>query len=288
MIWVTGSKGMLGRDLIKSLEKSGLEVIASDIEVDITNRSQVLSFVKDKAIGAIVNCSAYTAVDTAEDEREKAFSVNENGPGNLASIAKSLYIPLLHISTDYVFDGTQDISLTEDIKTKPVGVYGQSKLAGEIRVRQTTEHHYIVRTSWLYGKYGTNFVSTMIKLMNERDRLGVVSDQWGSPTWTHDLSEFLTHIIVHRSEQWGIYHFSNEGRTSWYDFACSIYELGKEYGHIQNSCHIAPISTKEFPTKAKRPVYSFLSKTKARQIFKIEIPHWKSSLHSFLRGHYEP
>ncbi|KMQ51464.1 dTDP-4-dehydrorhamnose reductase [Chitinispirillum alkaliphilum] len=287
MIWVTGSKGMLGSDLIKSLEKSGQEVIASDIEVDITNRSQIFSFVEDKAIKAIVNCSAYTAVDNAEDEREKAFCVNEKGPGNLAGIARLLSIPLLHISTDYVFDGTQVNGLTEDMKTKPIGVYGQSKLAGEIKVRQTTEHHFIIRTSWLYGKHGTNFVSTMIKLMNERDRVGVVSDQWGSPTWTRDLSQFITHIITHRSEQWGIYHFSNEGRTSWYEFACSIYELGKKYGHIQNSCHIVPISTKEFPTRAKRPVNSFLTKHKAKQVFQIEIPEWQISLNKFLRNYQE-
>jgi dTDP-4-dehydrorhamnose reductase len=219
---------------------------------------------------------AYTAVDRAETEPEKAFLINHTGVENLATTAKESGCRLIHISTDYVFDGKATTPYTEETKPNPLSVYGKSKLKGEEAILKIQPDFVIIRTSWLYSEYGTNFVKTMLKLMNEKEEINVVSDQQGSPTYAADLAEMIMVILENAEEnEWknGIYHFSNQGETTWYGFAEKI----KELAHI-DTCKLRPIKTEEYKVAAERPRYSVLDKSKIESTFHVAIPHWEDAL----------
>ena len=281
MIWLIGNRGMLGSDVSRELVSRGLAGIGSDQEIDITDPAVIREFARGREIRCIVNCAAYTAVDRAEEEPEPAFALNAEGVGNIAELAQSIGARLIHISTDYVFDGHGTTSYTEDSPVNPVGVYGRSKAAGEKLALDRCSQVYIMRTSWLYGPHGGNFVFTMLKLMKERDVLKVVDDQVGSPTYTAHLAEAIASIIQVDGKDYGIYHFTNQGETTWFEFAREIYKLGLERGIVTKPCTIEGCTTKDFPTKAKRPAYSVLCKEKIKRMFGISILSWQAGLRAF-------
>ena len=282
MIWLIGSKGMLGTELSNMLKDGNIEFVSSDIDVDITNENALNDFVINKNINWIINCSAYTAVDQAEDEPELANKINAIGPENIAKIANKIDAKLIHISTDYVFSGTENKELCEDDEIGPISVYGKSKLNGEENIKSVFEKFFIIRTAWLYGKFGNNFVYTMLRLFNTKEEISVVNDQVGSPTNTFDLSKAIIKIIELDKPNYGVYHFSNSGRISWFDFSNKILELAKKIGIINSDCKINSVSSDKFPTKAKRPSYSLLSKEKIKNVFNINIKKWDESLNNFL------
>ena len=284
MIWLIGHRGMLGREVLSRLEKKGCLYEVSDMEVDIADVHQLRSFIGDRSPDWMVNCSAYTAVDRAEDEASLAFRVNAEGVRNLALIAEEKGSKLLHISTDYVFDGNSRTAYTEEDPTNPVGVYAKSKYQGEIYVRQHLLRHIIIRTAWLYGRHGQNFVFTMLRLFREREEIRVVADQWGSPTLADDLADTILEIIGRDSEEYGTYHFTNEGKTNWYDFARAIYRHVCSEGLINRNVRILPINTEQYPTKAKRPANSLLSKDKIKTTFGLSIRDWEAALESFMKA----
>lgn len=298
MIWLIGSKGMLGTELSLLLEKSGYSFIGTDSEVDITGLAALEDFIrtqqnKTEPIDCIINCAAYTAVDKAEDDAEKCRQLNTQGVGNIAVCAKSINARLIHISTDYVFDGegikTEGGNIPrpyrEDDATNPIGVYGLTKRDGELTVLENNPNSYIIRTAWLYGKYGNNFVRTMLKLMNEKETIRVVNDQKGSPTWTYDLSQAIIRLLCAMDKNpapYGIYHFTDEGEVSWFDFACKIHAFAQKIGILTKNCLITPCTSADFPAKVKRPTYSVLDKTKIKAALNIDIPLWDKSLNKFL------
>ena len=281
MIWLIGNRGMLGSDVSRELVSRGLTTIGSDQEIDITDPAVIREFARGRGIRWIVNCAAYTAVDRAEKEPEAAFALNAEGVGNIAELAESIGARLLHISTDYVFNGHGTTPYMEDSPVNPVGVYGRSKSSGEKLALDRCSQVYILRTAWLYGPNGGNFVFTMLKLMKERDVLKVVDDQVGSPTYTAHLAEAITSIVQADGKDYGIYHFTNQGQTTWFEFAKEIYKLRLERGIVTKPCTIEGCATQEFPTKAKRPEYSLLSKEKIKRVFGISIPSWQSGLRAF-------
>lgn len=283
MIWLVGNKGQLGKDIERLLMERQKPFVSSDTEVDIADGTAVERFCAGGEIEWIVNCAAYTAVDRAETEQDKAFSINALGAGNLAEAAKKLGAGLVHISTDYVFDGTKGGAYTEEDSPCPVGVYGKSKLEGETLIRERIDAHYIIRTSWLYGQNGKNFVLTMLRLFNERDEVDVVVDQYGSPTWTVDLAGAILYLVDHGRGKYGTYHYSGEGKTTWHGFAKRIYARARELGVIRKDVVINPIKTSQYRTDAKRPENSYLSKQKIMKTFSIEIPNWGDSLDKFFR-----
>ncbi|NLL99974.1 MAG: dTDP-4-dehydrorhamnose reductase [Treponema sp.] len=291
MIWLIGSKGMLGTEIARQLELNNINYVGTDKEVDITNIENLENFVKSvKNIRWIINCSAYTAVDKAEEETELAQLLNETGVKNIALIAKKINSKLIHISTDYVFDGTSLIPYKETDKISPLGIYGITKAAGEKAVSEVLNEYYIIRTAWLYGYDGKNFVYTMLKLMNAKNEIKVVNDQFGSPTFTADLAYSILRIILCRGidfdlpnpPEYGIYHCTNLGQISWFDFAKEIYKIGKENNLISSICNIMPCSTEEYPTKTKRPSYSVLNKDKIQKTLDFKLPYWNESLRIFL------
>ncbi len=265
-ILVTGANGQLGTELQKLLS----DAIFTDVDVlDITDLEMVKKFVKDNNIGTIVNCAAYTAVDKAEDDEERAQKINEVGPYNLAMSGAKI----IHVSTDYVFDGKGYKPYLEDDETNPVSVYGKTKRAGELAVINNAKIGVVIRTAWLYSAHGGNFVKTMRKLGSERESLNVVADQIGTPTFAGDLAEAIVKIIPQLSEEnRGIYHFTNEGVCSWYDFAVEIMDKS------MLKCKVNPIPSSQYPTRAVRPFYSVLSKLKIKEVFGVEIKHWKDGL----------
>ncbi len=283
MIWLIGNRGMLGSEVESMLRRSGRAFAATDLECDITDIDALSTFATGKPIDWIVNCSAYTAVDKAEDEPERAYAINESGVGNLAAVARSLEATLIHVSTDYVFDGTQEGPYTEDDSPNPIGVYGKSKLAGEEKVRHTVEAHYIVRTAWLYGKNGPNFVKTMLRLFRERDEVQVVADQTGSPTYARDLAAALIAFLDAEEPPYGTYHFSNEGSTSWHGFASRIAERSLALGLQERDPLVTPITSAEYPTKAHRPANSLLDKSKIKRALGLTVQTWEDALEQFLR-----
>ena len=242
------------------------------IPLDITDCAAVSSFVKTHAIDVIVNCAAYTAVDKAESEPEKAQLLNATAPGYLAEAIERRGGHLIQISTDYVFDGTAHTPYTEDAVTCPNSVYGSTKLEGERAVLAANPSAMIIRTAWLYSRYGNNFVKTMLRLGHEKEQLGVIFDQIGTPTYARDLATAIM-AAINQGIQPGIYHFTDEGVTSWYDFTLAIHRLAGI-----TTCHVRPLHTTEYPTPAARPHYSVLDKTKIKTTFGIEIPHWEVSL----------
>ncbi len=287
MVWLIGNKGMLGNDVEKLLKERGLFYWASDKEVDIGDYKALEKFGKDKKIKWIINCSGYTKVDKAEEEIDEAFRINKDGVRNIALFSASRQIRLIHISADYVFDGRQEeeaIAYREDDKTNPINIYGKSKLAGEEDIKNILEKYFIIRTAWLYGLKGNNYVYTMLKLFKERDLVKVVDDQWGSPTYTVDLAGAILKIVEDNSVSYGIYHFTNKGMTSWYEFARTIYKKAKRLGLIESNkkVEIQPIKTEEYSTAAKRPRYSVLSKEKIKRELGLKIRDWDKVLEDFL------
>jgi dTDP-4-dehydrorhamnose reductase len=307
MLWLIGNKGMLGTELSLLLEKRGVPFTGTDREVDITDPAALAAYAAalwpGKADGAednrwIVNCAAYTAVDKAEDDGETCRRLNTLGAANIASTAQNAGARLIHISTDYVFDGRGIPAGTvsgesekgsvprpyrEDDPTNPIGVYGLTKRDGEREVMKSNPQSYIIRTAWLYGKHGNNFVATMLRLMNERDKVKVVNDQRGSPTWARDLAETIIEIIkTDRKPAYGIYHYTGEGSISWFDFAVKIYDTGRACGLLKKDCAVEPCASAEFPARVKRPAYSVLDKTRIKAALGISIPEWNKSLEKFL------
>jgi len=286
MIWLIGNKGMLGSDIEKLLKKREIRYCASDREVNIIDYKALDKYVKDKEISWIINCAGYTRVDKAEEEIEESFRLNRDGVRNLGLFSNKGKIKLIHISTDYVFDGRkkQTAGYDEDDKKNPINVYGKSKLAGEEEIIKNSEEYFIIRTAWLFGKQGANFVNTMLRLFKEKDLVNVVEDQWGSPTYTVDLAEVILKIIENDFKKYGIYHFTNEGITTWYKFAKEIYNKAKKSGLLgdKKQVEIKPIKTKEYLTLAKRPEYSVLSKDKIKKEFNLKIRNWEEALEDFL------
>lgn len=284
MIWLIGNKGMLGTELSLLFEENKIPFVGTDREVDILSPEALAAFAKDKDIGWIVNCAAYTAVDKAEDEEALCRAINAEGPKNIAQVAQSIGAAVLHISTDYVFAGTADSPYPEDAPAAPTGVYGKTKADGEQALRETLDRHVIIRTAWLYGKHGPNFVYTMLRLMKERDSLGVVADQIGSPTWAFDLAKAILSVVTSSSPSWGTYHYTNGGQCSWHDFALEIQRLGLETSLLDKTIPVKALSTADYPTKAKRPAWSVLSKDKIARDYGVTIPGWKESLATFIKG----
>jgi dTDP-4-dehydrorhamnose reductase len=281
VIWVVGARGMLGRDLVARLDALRVPHADTDLDCDITDSGAVRRFAEGRGIQWIVNCSAYTAVDRAEDEESVAAAVNGDGPANLGRAAAELGGRVIHVSTDYVFDGEASSPYTEEDKPAPRGAYGRSKVRGEVLLAEVTPAHFIIRTAWLYGVHGKNFVYTMLRLMNERDEVSVVDDQRGSPTYTRDLAAAICSIIAADSREYGIYHYTNEGETTWFGFAQDIYRLGRTHGRIKGSCDVRAITTDRYPTTAVRPKYSVLSTEKIKRTFGIAIPTWQHGLKRF-------
>jgi dTDP-4-dehydrorhamnose reductase len=280
-VLVTGSKGQLGTE-IKNQAKDypGFSFIYTDVdELDLTDKDAVNRFFSEHPFDFCINCAAYTAVDKAEDDRQLSRLINVTAVDYLATACATAGTFLVHISTDYVFDGKNHKPYTETDATAPQSFYGLTKLEGEEVVKKQMTDALIIRTSWLYSAYGNNFVKTMLRLGNEREMLGVVSDQVGTPTHAGDLAKAILDILSAGKPLQGveIYHYSNEGVISWYDFAKAVMS---ESGL---SCKINPIESKDFPTKAKRPFYSVLSKTKIKETFGLEIPYWLDSLKKVLK-----
>ena len=308
MIWLIGCKGMLGSEVARQLDEKKYHWVGTDKEVDITNAEALSAFEKsvetssyldttstDKHIKWIINCSAYTNVDKAEEEPELADKLNNTGALNIARTARSIGAKLIHISTDYVFGGNGKEPYTEDMEKNPLGVYGKTKSDGEDAIQKEMTQFYILRTAWLYGFDGKNFVYTMTKLMNSHDQIRVVNDQKGTPTCTVDLAAAIIKIIEksdsateafgkHSAPTAGIYHFTNGGETTWYDFACEIYRLGRKAGKITQECQVTPCTTEEYGAAVERPAYSVLSKDKICKELKIKLPDWKASLEKFIKS----
>ncbi|MFO7868761.1 MAG: dTDP-4-dehydrorhamnose reductase [Bacteroidales bacterium] len=283
-ILVTGAKGQLGSELQEiAHNNTDFTFIFTDYhELDITDEHAVQAFFSTHNIHYVINCAAYTAVDKAETEYEQAHTLNAKAVGILAHVAHKKDIPFIHISTDYVFNGKNHKPYTEDDTIHPESVYGTTKLEGENLALQNHNKTLIIRTSWLYSSYGNNFVKTMIRLGKERDELSVIFDQIGTPTYAYDLATAIIHIIssVDRHTNTftpGIYHFSNEGVCSWYDFAKEI------HAYCNITCTVNPIKTEDYPTPAQRPFYSVLDKTKIKETYSLTIPYWKDSLHACLQ-----
>src|SRR2546428_4594604 len=272
-ILVTGSNGQLGSELKVLAKTSDGRFFFTDVaDLDILDSKAINSFFKENKIEACINCAAYTAVDKAETELDLAHKVNVKGPANLAMACSDSNAILVHISTDFVFDGTASRPYGEFHPVNPVSVYGKTKIAGEQMVMSNNDRTYIIRTAWLYSAYGNNFVKTMLRLGAERAELGIISDQIGSPTYAADLAKMILTMLAANKERYGIYHYSNEGVASWYDFAKAIFELKGL------TVKVKPLRTEDYPTPAQRPSYSVLNKLKIKETFGIEIPYWKESL----------
>ncbi|GGG36668.1 dTDP-4-dehydrorhamnose reductase [Bizionia arctica] len=277
-ILITGGNGQLA-SCIKDLEikQSNLNVFYTDFpDLDITNIEVLETFFKKNSINYCINCAAYTAVDKAENDRENAKKVNELGAKNLAIVCQNYNSTLIHISTDFVFDGNQSSIYNEEDQPNPKSVYGETKLNGEIEIQKHLSKHFILRTSWLYSEHGNNFMKTMIRLSKEKEELSVVVDQIGTPTYAKDLALIIWQIINSNNTQYGVYHYSNEGVASWYDFAKAIFE------EINSDIKLLPIKSVAYPTPAQRPPFSVLDKSKIKQALQIEIPYWRDSLRKAL------
>ena len=273
-ILITGANGQLGNEMrVLSAEHPEYTYFFTDVaELDICDEQSVLDFVKTNDIHVIVNCAAYTAVDKAEENVELCTKLNADAVGYLAKAAETNQAEFIQISTDYVFDGTAHVPYQETEPTCPNSVYGSTKLAGEQKALTLCSRAMVIRTAWLYSTFGNNFVKTMIRLGKERDSLGVIFDQIGTPTYARDLARAIYAAIV-QGVQPGIYHFSNEGVCSWFDFTKAIHRLAGI-----TTCQVKPLHTEEYPTPAKRPHYSVLDKTKIKATYGIEIPYWMDSL----------
>lgn len=284
-ILVTGANGQVGSELqVLAAQYSNFKFVFTDYkELDITNRQGVLDFFEQHNFRYCLNCAAYTAVDKAESEVEKATAINVAGTENLATACKKNGTTLFHLSTDYVYHNDQNTPFVETDSTNPQSVYGRTKLDGEKIAQQIHPLTIVIRTSWVYSSFGNNFVKTMIRLGKERDQLGIIYDQIGTPTYARSLAKAMLDMIasiengaLDGKEIMGLYHYSNEGVTSWYDFAMAIFELENI------NVNVSPILTSDYPTAAKRPHFSLLNKSKIKEVFGLDIPHWRVSLKTCL------
>lgn len=272
---VTGVKGQLGYDVVKEAEKRGVEAVGVDIdEMDITDAKQVREVITKGGYGAVVHCAAWTAVDKAEDMEEACRKVNKEGTENIAQVCEVLDIPIMYFSTDYVFNGQGSEPWKEYDKRAPLNVYGQTKYEGELAVEKLAKH-FIIRIAWVFGKNGNNFIKTMLRLGKERGAVSVVNDQIGSPTYTYDLAKLVLDMI--QSDKYGTYHATNEGICSWYEFACEIFK------QVGMNVQVTPVSSDEFPTKAKRPCNSRMNKTELDRNGFDRLPTWQDALHRYLK-----
>jgi len=289
-VLLTGAAGQLAGDLAPGLTAEGMEVTAlAKSGLDITDAERVMKVVRETSPGVIVNAAAYTQVDRAESAPDTAFAVNSLGAANLADAASEVGATLVHVSTDFVFDGAKRSPYVEGDPTAPLGVYGASKLAGEVEITERLAHHVIVRASWLYGAEGNNFVKTILRLARERETISVVSDQTGTPTWTADLASALTEVVkrlsgTDSSEVFGLYHYSPGGEASWYDFAVEIVRRAEALGARFKCREVKAIPTSEYPTPARRPAYSVLDHTRFAETFGVDVPDWRDSLGRMLAG----
>ncbi|MDE6236566.1 MAG: dTDP-4-dehydrorhamnose reductase [Muribaculaceae bacterium] len=273
-ILVTGANGQLGKSIRKVFSGDpSLEVIYTDVaELDITDREEVDHFIRENKLDFIINCAAYTAVDKAEKDDLRAAAINTGAVGNIAQAAARHKVKVIHISTDYVFNGENYRPYEENDEPYPRSIYGRTKLEGEGILTSFCTNSLIIRTAWLYSEFGGNFVASMLRLASERPSLNVVSDQIGSPTYAGDLAEAIHHIIKHDKWLPGIYHYTNEGVASWFDFSKAIFEIaGKKV-------EVNPIPSSQYPTPAKRPLYSVLGKMKIKNTYGVKIPYWRDSL----------
>lgn len=276
-ILVTGANGQLGQELVQQLQQTNVELYAfTKKDLDICNLSTVQQVVNEIQPHVIINAAAFTKVDLAETEHDLAFDVNGYGQRNLAVAGEQVGAKICYISTDYVFDGNATEPYEEHALVNPIGVYGKSKYAGEQLTQTLNSKYFIVRTAWVYGEYGPNFVKTMLRLAKERDELGVVVDQIGSPTYTVDLAEFLIELV--QTEKYGIYHCTNSGSCSWYEFALAIFE------ESNIDIKVNPLTTDQYPTPAKRPNYSVLSDRTLKLNGFQPIRHWRDGLKAFLNN----
>jgi len=287
---VIGANGQLGWEVCRQGENQGIDILGLDLpDFDITEPSEVKKAVGQDGVSLVINASAYTAVDTAESEPKKAFAVNRDGPAYLAVSCAEAGIPLIHISTDYVFDGSKKSPYLETESVSPLGIYGQSKAAGETEIRDNLKDHIIIRTAWLYGLHGNNFVKTMLRLGKEKEVLSVVADQYGCPTYAADLADAIVTIATQISEQhdiiWGIYHYCGKGVTSWHGFAQEIFDLANHYDKFQVK-EVMPITTSEYPTPAKRPVNSGMDCSLLTKNFGISLRPWQESLADMVDRYY--
>lgn len=278
-ILITGCNGQLGNSLRKVLEKDHtIESVYTDYDtLDITDREAVDRFLTDHKFDIVVNCAAYTAVDKAETDEILASALNTGAVGNLGEAAAKNDTKVIHISTDYVFSGEGFRPYEENDEPYPQGIYGRTKLEGEALLTSFCQDAMIIRTAWLYSEFGNNFVKTMLRLAESHDKINVVCDQIGTPTYAGDLAEAIYRIV--KSPEWkaGIYHFTDEGVASWYDFSKAIFEM------TEKGISVNPVSTSEYPTAAKRPLYSVLSKKKIKKAYDLEIPYWRDSLRKCLK-----
>jgi len=283
-ILVTGAGGQLGSEIKRIASGSNhYNYTFVDVEeMDLASDEAILRFFQGKDFDFVINCAAYTAVDRAEEDRDLAFRINATAVKTIATICSEKKIRLIHISTDYVFDGNGNKPIFETAKTNPLSVYGKSKLEGETHVLSTLKDAYVIRTAWVYSTYGKNFVKTISRLAAERESIGVVNDQIGSPTYARDLGvailEIVKAITEGRVDSPGVYHYTNEGSISWYDLACFIVD------HYSLRCRVIPIPTEEYKTLAVRPTFSVLDIRKIKNTFGIQIPHWHKSLVDCLNG----
>ncbi len=310
MIWLIGCKGMLGSEIAKQLDEKKLPWVGTDREVDITDPLALANFADsietasyfpsdlrrtERKITWIINCSAYTNVEKAEEDVELAEKLNAEGPLNIARVARKISAKLIHISTDYVFNGHGTSPYTEDLPKDPLGVYGRTKAAGEDAIQKEMNTYYIIRTAWLYGFDGKNFVYTMTKAMNNHDSVRVVNDQKGTPTCAVDLADVILKLIdknnnaksffgKNSAPSYGIYQFTDGGETNWFEFTKEIYSLGKKYGRITQDCTVNPCTSAEYGAKVERPSYSVLSKDKIVKALKLKLPSWQQSLEKFIKN----
>ena len=273
-IIVFGASGQLGQCLQLVSQEKGIEAIhfLPEASANILDQQMLQDIFEKYQPTYCINCAAYTAVDKAEDEIEPARNINRDGAKNLALLCREYHSTLIHISTDFVFAGNGNQPLSETAETKPISVYGLTKLEGEQAIQNLVHQSFILRTSWLYSEYGNNFVKTMLRLGREKDELRIIWDQLGTPTYGIDLAHCILEIISTGNQDYGIYHYSNEGATSWYDFAQAIFDLSAV------SVKVLPVRTSEYVTKATRPPFSVLDKTKIKNTLKIGIPYWRDSL----------
>ena len=278
-VLITGANGQLGNEMrVVAKQYTEVDFVFTDVEeLNICNADEVDSFVKNLLPDYIVNCAAYTAVDKAETDIDLCRAINCDAVKNLGIAAQKYQAKVIHVSTDYVFDGTNNVPYTETMPTNPQTIYGKTKLEGEKALLSVCNTSFIIRTSWLYSSFGNNFVKTMLRLGNERNSLNVVFDQVGTPTYAADLANAIWGIIISKKTDYGVYHFSNEGVCSWYDFTTAIFRL------TNTNCQVFPIESSEYPTKTPRPFYSVLNKGKIKSTFAVSIPHWEVSLQKCLQ-----
>lgn len=276
-VFVTGKGGQLAWELENSKPDHVVQTVLGRAELDVSDRKAVFKIVEELKPDVVINAAAYTAVDKAESESELAYKVNRDGAKYLAEACKAFNARFLHVSTDFVFDGSQTAPYPTDAKTSPLGVYGASKLAGDNAVLDALPNSVIVRTAWVYSENGNNFVKTMLRLMAEKPQLGIVYDQVGTPTWAAGLAAWLW-AVADKEDVSGIYHWTDAGVASWYDFAVAIQELAVERGLLEKAIPISPIPASAYPTPAKRPNFSVLDKASAEDVSGVQTVHWRQQL----------